>query len=77
MPDPDIFEEVVYASASSPAPARDRVLTKGLRIELNDERAEGESVVFQYEGGIVDFVRLPSPEKTRSTAASSSRERDR
>ena len=31
-------------------------LTKGLRIALNDERAEGESVIFQYEGGIRDFV---------------------
>jgi len=31
-------------------------LTKGLRIELNDERAEGENVVFKYDGGIKDFV---------------------
>ena len=38
-------------------------LTKGLRIELDDERADGESVVFQYEGGIVDFVAYINREK--------------
>ncbi len=38
-------------------------LTKGLRIDLNDERADGESVVFQYEGGIVDFVAYINREK--------------
>jgi DNA gyrase subunit B len=31
-------------------------LTKGLRIALSDERAGGESVVFQFEGGIRDFI---------------------
>ena len=31
-------------------------LTRGLRIELIDERAGGERVDFQYEGGIRDFI---------------------
>ena len=32
-------------------------LTRGLRIELTDERAGGEKADFQYEGGIADFIR--------------------
>src|SRR2546422_2153725 len=31
-------------------------LTRGLRIELIDERGAGDRVEFQYEGGIRDFV---------------------
>ena len=31
-------------------------LTRGLRIELIDERGSGERVEFRYEGGIRDFV---------------------
>src|SRR5437660_494591 len=31
-------------------------LTKGLRIKLIDERADGKTVEFHYEGGIRDFV---------------------
>ena len=31
-------------------------LTRGLRIALVDERAEGQTVEFHYEGGIRDFV---------------------
>ena len=57
MADPDIFEEVDYDFRVLAQRLRETAfLTKGLRIELNDERAEGESVVFKYDGGIVDFV---------------------
>jgi len=57
MADPDIFEEVDYDFRVLAQRLRETAfLTKGLRIELNDERAEGESVVFQYDGGIKDFV---------------------
>jgi DNA gyrase subunit B len=31
-------------------------LTRGMKISIVDERAEGHSVEFQYDGGIVDFV---------------------
>ena len=64
MADPDIFEEVVYDFRVLAQRLRETAfLTKGLRIELNDERADGESVVFQYEGGIVDFVAYINREK--------------
>src|SRR4051812_41650558 len=32
-------------------------LTRGLKVELIDERGAGEKVEFQYKGGIADFVR--------------------
>ena len=57
MADPDIFEEVDYDFRVLAQRLRETAfLTKGLRIELNDERAEGENVVFKYDGGIKDFV---------------------
>jgi len=57
MADPDIFEEVDYDFRVLAQRLRETAfLTRGLRIELNDERAEGENVVFKYDGGIVDFV---------------------
>jgi DNA gyrase subunit B len=57
MADPDVFEEVDYDFRVLAQRLRETAfLTMGLRIELNDERAEGESVVFQYDGGIRDFV---------------------
>jgi len=57
MADPDVFEEVDYDFRVLAQRLRETAfLTMGLRIELNDERAEGERVVFQYDGGIRDFV---------------------
>jgi len=57
MADPEIFEEVDYDFRVLAQRLRETAfLTKGLRIELNDERAEGEKVVFKYDGGIKDFV---------------------
>ncbi len=38
-------------------------LTRGLKIEINDERAEGQSASFQYDGGIEDFVRYLNQNK--------------
>jgi DNA gyrase subunit B len=57
MADPDIFEEVNYDFRVLAQRLRETAfLTRSLRIELNDERAEGERVVFKYDGGIRDFV---------------------
>ncbi len=57
MPDPDIFEEIDFDFRVLAQRLRETAfLTKDLRIELNDERAEGESAAFQYAGGIKDFV---------------------
>ena len=38
-------------------------LTKGLTIKLTDERADGKTVEFHYEGGIRDFVSYINEEK--------------
>ena len=57
MPDPDVFEEVDYDYRVLAQRLRETAfLTKNLRIELIDERAEGETTVFQYAGGMRDFV---------------------
>ncbi|MGO8684535.1 MAG: DNA topoisomerase (ATP-hydrolyzing) subunit B [Thermoleophilia bacterium] len=57
MPDSDIFEDVDFDYRVLAQRLRETAfLTKNLRIELIDDRAEGESVVYQYAGGIQDFV---------------------
>ena len=57
MPDADVFEEVDFDYRVLAQRLRETAfLTKDLRIELNDERADGESTTFQYAGGIKDFV---------------------
>ena len=64
MPDPDIFEEVDFDFRVLSQRLRETAfLTKNLRIELTDERAEGESVTFQYEGGVRDFVKYINRDK--------------
>jgi len=64
MPDPDVFEEVDFDFRVLSQRLRETAfLTKNLRIELTDERAEGESVTFQYEGGVRDFVKYINRDK--------------
>ena len=64
LADPDIFEDVDYDYRVLAQRLRETAfLTKGLQISLNDERADGESVTFQYEGGIRDFVAYINREK--------------
>jgi DNA gyrase subunit B len=58
QPDPEIFEEVEFDFQTLAERLRETAfLTRGLKIELIDERGQTNSVVFQYEGGIEDFVR--------------------
>jgi len=57
MPDPDVFEEVDYDFRVLAQRLRETAfLTKNLKIELIDERANGETATFQYAGGVRDFV---------------------
>jgi DNA gyrase subunit B len=57
LPDLEIFEEFVYDFETLSQRMRETAfLTKGLRIELIDERGSGERCEFRYEGGIKDFV---------------------
>ncbi|HSR94143.1 MAG TPA: DNA topoisomerase (ATP-hydrolyzing) subunit B [Solirubrobacterales bacterium] len=58
QPDPEIFEEVEFDFQTLADRLRETAfLTRGLKIELIDERGQTNSVTFQYEGGIEDFVR--------------------
>jgi DNA gyrase subunit B len=58
QPDPEIFEEVEFDFETLAERLRETAfLTRGLKIELIDERGATNSVAFQYEGGIEDFVR--------------------
>jgi DNA gyrase subunit B len=57
LPDLEIFEEIEYDFQTLAERMRETAfLTRGLKIELLDERGEKNSVSFQYEGGIEDFV---------------------
>ena len=56
-PDPDIFEETEFRYETLTNRMREMAfLNAGLRITLTDERGEGKSEVYQYAGGIRDFV---------------------
>jgi DNA gyrase subunit B len=58
QPDAEIFEEVEFDFETLAERLRETAfLTRGLKIELIDERGQTNSVAFQYEGGIEDFVR--------------------
>jgi DNA gyrase subunit B len=57
LPDAEIFDELEFDYATLAERLRETAfLTRGLRIELVDERAAGQKDTFHYEGGIVDFV---------------------
>ena len=57
LPDSQIFEEIDIDAGTVTQRLRETAfLTKGLRIKLVDERADGKTVEFHYEGGIRDFV---------------------
>ncbi|HEY8771268.1 MAG TPA: DNA gyrase subunit B, partial [Thermoleophilaceae bacterium] len=66
LPDLEIFETIDYDRVVLEQRFREMAfLTKGLRIEFKDERGEGFEQVFQYEGGIVDFVNYLHGQGTR------------
>jgi len=57
LPDAEIFEELEVEAATVTQRLRETAfLTRGLHIKLTDERADGKTVEFHYEGGIRDFV---------------------
>ena len=58
LPDLEIFEDIEFDFETLAERLRETAfLTRGLKIELIDERGETNSVTFQYDGGIEDFVR--------------------
>jgi DNA gyrase subunit B len=58
LPDAEVFETLELDYATLAERMRETAfLTRGLRINIVDERAAGQSDHFHYEGGIVDFVR--------------------
>ncbi|HEY2371591.1 MAG TPA: DNA topoisomerase (ATP-hydrolyzing) subunit B [Gaiellaceae bacterium] len=58
LPDSEIFEELdMNADTLTQRMRETAFLTKGLLIRFVDERAEGKTVEFHYEGGIRDFVK--------------------
>ncbi len=64
VPDADIFDETEFDFAILEQRLRETAfLTRGLRISLVDERAEGARADFHYEGGIEDFVRYLNENK--------------
>jgi len=56
-PDPDIFEEIEFRFETLSNRMREMAfLNAGLRITLSDERDQAKSEVYEYAGGIRDFV---------------------
>jgi DNA gyrase subunit B len=57
LPDADIFETLDFDFYTIEERLRETAfLTRGLKISIVDERGEGHSAEFQYDGGIEDFV---------------------
>ncbi|MGD9737684.1 MAG: DNA gyrase subunit B, partial [Solirubrobacterales bacterium] len=57
LPDLEIFEDIDFDFETLAERLRETAfLTRGLKIDLIDERGETNSVTFQYDGGIEDFV---------------------
>jgi DNA gyrase subunit B len=57
LPDAEVFDTLDYEWSTLEQRLRETAyLTKGLRIKLEDTRAEGHRAEFHYEGGIRDFV---------------------
>jgi DNA gyrase subunit B len=63
-PDAEIFETTTLDFSVLEQRLRETAfLTRGLKISIIDERGEGASASFQYDGGIEDFVRYLNKNK--------------
>ncbi len=57
-PDSKIFEVLVYNYDTLANRLRELAfLNKGIKIKIKDERTEGKEDIFQFEGGIIEFVK--------------------
>ena len=67
LPDPDIFEDVVFDFSILKQRLREMAfLTRGLKITLTDLREEEKkSMVFHYEGGIKEYVHYLNKHKEK------------
>jgi DNA gyrase subunit B len=66
LPDLEIFETIDYDRSVLEQRFREMAfLTKGLKISFRDERGERFEKSFQYDGGIVDFVKYLHSQGTR------------
>ncbi|MFI5048333.1 MAG: DNA topoisomerase (ATP-hydrolyzing) subunit B [Gaiellales bacterium] len=66
LPDAEIFEETDFSFDTLAQRIREMAfLTKGLKLELVDEREGGQTAVFHYEGGIRDFIAHVNDSKDR------------
>ena len=58
IPDLEIFEDIEFDFDTLAERLRETAfLTRGLKVELIDERGGGQKVEFLYKGGIADFVK--------------------
>src|SRR5512136_3156766 len=68
VPDTEIFETIEFSFDTLAQRLRELAfLNPGVMITLDDERAEGKSHKFQYEGGIREFVTHLNRNKTGVT----------
>jgi DNA gyrase subunit B len=66
LPDLEIFDTIEYDRTVLEQRFREMAfLTKGLKIMFRDERGERFETSFQYDGGIVDFVKYLHGQGTR------------
>jgi len=64
LPDSEIFTETVYSFDILAKRLRELAfLNKGIYIKLTDERGKGKESVFQYNGGIIQFVKALNESK--------------
>jgi len=64
LPDSEVFEALEFDFATLAERMRETAfLTRGLEIDLVDERGAGQRETFLYKGGIVDFVKYLNENK--------------